>query len=177
MKTSDSRRLWARILTGLGSLGMLLGAIDPMEGSLLILPGSLLMALGTLLGRGERRLIVYRTGVFILVAVGVGALWGLSWVGGFGGKSGLSMWWGLLILPYLIGWSMGVWGPGTPRWALLLGIGVGLWYLTLFVMVLKSLGRHPGSLLPVTIIAALGLLTIGGCLFRLWKGRSREATG
>ena len=97
---------------------MVVGAIDPMEGSLLILPGSGLVALGTFLGQSERRLIAYRVWVFILIAIGVGALWGLSMVGGFGGKSGRSMWWGVLILPYLIGWNMGIWGPGSPRWLL-----------------------------------------------------------
>ena len=39
---------------------MLVGAIDPIEGSLLILPGSGLVALGTFLAQSERRLITYR---------------------------------------------------------------------------------------------------------------------
>ena len=131
----NARSIWSRILTIVGSIAMLVGAIDPMEGSLVILPGSGLVALGTFLGQSERRLIAYRVGVFILIAIGVGALWGLSRVGGFGGNSGRSMWWGVLILPYLIGWSMGIWGPGSPRWLLLLGIVVGLWYLTILAMV------------------------------------------
>ena len=150
---------------------MVVGAIDPMEGSLIILPGSLLVALGTFLGQSERRLIAYRVWVFILIAIGVGALWGLSMVGGFGGKSGRSMWWGVLILPYLIGWSMGMWGPGSPRWLLLLGIVVGLWYLAILALVLKRSGQHHGdmSALPVIILAAIGVLTIGGCISRLKK--------
>src|ERR1035437_10511793 len=100
MKTYDSRSLWSRILIVLGSIAMVVGAIDPMEGSAIILPGSLLVALGPGLGPPDRRLIAYRVAVFILIAIGVGALWGLSAVGGFGGSSGLSMWWGVLILPY-----------------------------------------------------------------------------
>jgi hypothetical protein len=36
--------------------------------------------------------------------------------------------WGVLILPYPIGWSMGIWGPGSPRWLSALSIAVGLWY-------------------------------------------------
>ena len=72
MKTYTSRSLWSRILIALGSLGMLVGAIDPMEGSLIILPGSLLVALGTFLGQCERRLIAYRVWIFILVAIGLG---------------------------------------------------------------------------------------------------------
>src|SRR5664280_1634828 len=166
MNTVNTRSLWSRILIVLGSLGMLLGAIDPMEGSLIILPGSLLVALGTFLGQCERRLIAYRVWVFILIAIGVGAVWGLTMVGGVGGTSGHSMWWGVLILPYLIGWSMGIWGPGSPRWLLVLGIGVGLWYLAILAMVLKHSGQHHGAMsaMPVIIIAAIGALTIGGCI-------------
>jgi hypothetical protein len=171
MKTYISRSLWSRILIVLGSLGMLVGAIDPMEGSIIILPGSLLVAVGTFLGHGERQLIAYRVWVFILVAIGVGAMWGLSMVGGIGGTSGHSMWWGVLILPYLIGWSMGIWGPGSPRWLLLLGIVFGFWYLALFAMVLKRPGPHNGAMsaLPAIIIALTGVLTIGGCISRLIK--------
>ncbi len=168
MKTYISRSLWSRILIVLGSIGMLVGAIDPMEGSLIILPGSLLVALGTFLGKGERQLIAYRVWVFILVAIGVGAMWGLTMIGGIGGKSGYSMWWGVLVLPYLIGWSMGIWGPGSPRWLLLFGIGVGLWYLAILAMVLKHPGQHGGSL-PAIIVAVVGVLTIGGCISRLKK--------
>ena len=150
---------------------MLVGALDPMEGSVVILPGSGLVALGAFLGHGERRLIAYRVGVFILIVIGVVAMWGLSTVGGFGGRSGRSMWWGVLILPYLIGWSMGIWGPGSPRWLLLLGIVVGLWYVTLMGMVLHHpAGRHGAmSALPGIVIGTIGVLTIGGCISRLTK--------
>jgi hypothetical protein len=53
---------------------MVVGAIDPMEGSLLILPGSGMVALGTFIAQSERRLIAYRVWVFILIAIGVGCL-------------------------------------------------------------------------------------------------------
>lgn len=166
----NTRNLWSRILIIAGSIAMLVGAIDPMEGSLLILPGSGLVALGTFLGRSERRLIAYRVGVFILIAIGVGALWGLSRVGGFGGHSGRSMWWGVLILPYLIGWSMSIWGPGSPRWLLLAGIVVGLWCLAIPVIVLLQAKSNPSR--PVVpealiVVGIIGVLTIGGCLWRL----------
>jgi hypothetical protein len=74
MKNYNSRSLWSRILIVLGSIGMFVGAIDPMEGSLIILPGSLLVALGTFLGQGGRQLVAYRVWVFILIAIGVGAM-------------------------------------------------------------------------------------------------------
>jgi hypothetical protein len=169
MKTFTSHGLWSRILIVLGSIGMLAGAIDPMEGSVLILPGSLIVALGTFFSQSERHLFAYRAWVFILIAIGVGALWGLSAVGSIGGKSGHSMWWGVLILPYLIGWSMGIWGPGSPRWLLVLGIGVGLWYLAILALVLKHSWQRGGAMsaLPGIIIAAIGVVTIGGCISRL----------
>jgi hypothetical protein len=158
-----------------GSIAMLVGAIDPMEGSAVILPGSGLVALGTFVGQSERRLIAYRIWVFILILIGVGALWGLSSLGGIGGKSGRSMWWGVLVLPYLIGWCMGIWGPGSPRWVLLLGIVVGLWYLAILAMILRGSASHNGamSLVPGITIASIGVLTIGGCIYRLRK-RSPE---
>jgi hypothetical protein len=167
----NARSIWSRILIVVGSIAMLVGALDPMEGSVVILPGSGLVALGAFLGHGERRLIAYRVGVFVLIVIGVGAMWGLSWVGGFGGPSGRSMWWGVLILPYLIGWSMGIWGPGSPRWLLLLGIVVGLWYVTLMGMVLHHpAGRHGAmAALPGIVIGTIGVLTIGGCISRLTK--------
>ena len=40
----------------------------------------------------------------ILILIGVIALWVLSSLGGFGGESDLAWGWGLLILPYPIGW-------------------------------------------------------------------------
>lgn len=168
----NARKLCSRILTTVGGIAMLVGALDPMEGSLVILPGSGLVALGTFLGQSERRWIAYRVWVFILIAIGVGAMWGLTMVGGFGGNSGRSMWWGMLILPYLIGWSMGIWGPGSPRWLLVLGIGVGLFYQAILAIVLtRPHGEH--AWVGAIIISALGVLTIGGCISRL-RNRTAE---
>ncbi len=154
----------------IGSIGLLAGALDPLEGSVAILIGSGLVALGTFLGHGERRLLRYRALVFRLIAVGVAALWGLSAVGGFGGTSGHSMWWGLLLVPYLIGYPMAIAGPGNPRWFLCLGIGVGLWYLALCRMVLK------GDTGLAIVVAAIGLATIGGCIIRLVSGTRHSKT-
>ena len=162
--------LWSRILFIAGSIAMLVGALDPMEGSVIILPGSGLVALGTFLGQSERQWIAYRVGVFILIAIGVGAMWGLTIVGGFGGNSGRSMWWGLLTLPYLIGWSMGIWGPGSPRWLLVLGIVVGVLYQAILAIVLTRGMKH--GLLGAIVLSVLGVVTIIGCISRL---RTRTA--
>jgi hypothetical protein len=82
------------------------------------------------------------------------------------------MWWGILTLPYFIGWSIGIWGPGSPRWLLWLGILVGLWYLAIPLMVvLKNPGKTDTlvGLVPIIVIGTVGVLTIGGCLARLRK--------
>lgn len=104
----NKSKLGARILIVTGSIAMLVGAADPLEGSLIILPGSGLVALGTFFSDIERKVIVDWLWIFVSIAVGVGALWGLSMVGGFGGNSGRSGWWGLLIVPYPIGWVIGM---------------------------------------------------------------------
>jgi hypothetical protein len=158
--------IWSRILIIVGSIAMLGGALDPMEGSLVILSGSGLVALGTFFNQGERGFFAYRLLVFILIAIGVGAMWGLTSVGGFGGSSGRTIWWGALILPYLIGWSMGMWGPGSPRWLLLLGILVSLFYLAIFAIIMTHAGRQHQAAGAI-ILGTLGLVTIVGCSLRL----------
>ena len=114
--------------------------------------------------------------VLILIAIGIGALWGMSRVGGIGGESGHSKWWGVLVLPYLIGWSMGVWGPGMPRWVPMVGIVVGLWYLVIPVLVLVQSKSNPSRpVFPAVLICLglFGLLTIAGCIYRL-RNRTPE---
>jgi hypothetical protein len=157
--------LLSRILVILGSIATLVGALDPMEGSIVILVGSGLVALGTFLGHREHRWIVYRTWMFILVAIGVGAMWALTLKGGIGGNSGRSIWWALLILPYPVGWTMGIWGPGSPRWLLATGIIIGGLYLVILAFVLSQ--GAPRGLGPVIMLGILGLATIIGCFNRL----------
>ena len=163
-----------RFLLISGYIVMLVGAIDPMEGSLLILPGSGLVALATYLDDEERNMIIYRLWMFILILIGVGALFGFSMLGGIGGESAYSGWWALLLLPYPIGWSMGIWGPGSPRWVLWSGIVVGIWYL--FLPILMNMLRGSDWLNEFGIVgfllAAMGILTISGCIYRLRKRTS-----
>jgi len=103
-----TRRRWSRILVVVGLVAALLGAIDPLEGSLVILPGTGLVAFAAWLGNSRHRRLLYWS--FALVAVGVGVLFGLSAVGGVGGSTGRSMWWAILLLPYPAGWVMTVVG-------------------------------------------------------------------
>jgi purine-cytosine permease-like protein len=108
MNITTARNLWSRLLVILGTLAMLAGALDPLEGSLLILPGAGLVTLGTFLGNTNRALRRDWTVIFLLIAVGIGAMFVLSAAGGLGGARGHSPWWGLLILPYPLGWVLGI---------------------------------------------------------------------
>jgi hypothetical protein len=80
----------------------ILGTLDPMEGSVLILVGALIIALMQYLQKGKYwKWFVFFTALIIF---GVFFLFYLSSLGGFGGSSRLSIWCGLTIIPYPIGW-------------------------------------------------------------------------
>ena len=100
-------RTQSRWFVIVGLVLMVAGALDPMEGSVVILGGSALAALGAFHTRTRYRLPV--TAV-VLIAIGVTALFGMSALGGVGGSSGRSIWWLLLCLPYPIGWVLGLVG-------------------------------------------------------------------
>jgi hypothetical protein len=162
---------WSALVGVVGGVSLVVGSFDPMEGAALILPGSALLALGSYLGREDRRTVAYRTWSFILVAVGIGALFGLSATGGVGGNSGRSIWWALLILPYLVGWSIDLWGPGSARWISMAGIVIGTWYLAILGMMLRRTGTAAQSrpIVPAIAIAVVGIGTIVACAVRLRK--------
>jgi hypothetical protein len=98
--------VWSRVLVIVGLVGMVIGAIDPLEGSVVILPSAGLVALGEFVGKSRQRVLSYWA--FALVAVGVAALFVLSWFGGVGGPEGHSKWWTVVLLPYPVGWVMGL---------------------------------------------------------------------
>lgn len=98
----------SRVLIVVGAIGMLAGAIDPLEGSLIILPATGFVALGAFLGKSRYRLLLNWS--LILVAVGVGELFVLSALGGIGGSRLHAIWWGLVVLPYPVGWVLGLVG-------------------------------------------------------------------
>lgn len=168
----NTRQRWSQVLTVVGCAAMLVGGIDPMEGSLAVLPGSGLFALAAYLGQVERWVLRTRLVIFLLVAVGVGALWGMSAFGGVGGKSGHSEWWLLLVLPYMLGWSGSFWTKGAPHWYTQLGLVIGLWYMVIFYLGYTRPRPHGPAVFPViAAIGALGLLTAAGCAWRLWRTR------
>ena len=81
---------------------MIVGALDPIEGSLLIAPGAVLLAYARHMKKSKNYLLY--TICAILIVTGVASLFYLSSLGGFGGNSRLSIWWGLTIIPYPAGW-------------------------------------------------------------------------
>ncbi len=93
---------WISSVYFIGIITLIVGAIDPLEGSILIIMGSALLALTTHKTH-DRHWKIFLISM-IMIAFGVFFLFFLSSLGGFGGSSKLSWWWGTLILPYPIGW-------------------------------------------------------------------------
>jgi hypothetical protein len=104
----NKRKLWSRTLCIIGLLAMIIGALDPLEGSLIILPGSGLVALSAFLGQSRHRTFVYWA--FGLTVIGVAAFFVVSMFGGVGGNTGHSHLWLLTALPYPVGWIMSLVG-------------------------------------------------------------------
>lgn len=91
-----------RTLVTVGVVGLLIGIIDPMEGAFIVLPFAALVAYGAFLSHSPHRARLYW---FVgSMSVGVAVLIALSLIGGIGGTSGRSLWWGLLLVPYPLGW-------------------------------------------------------------------------
>lgn len=104
----DRRGVWTRILGIAGLVFMVLGAVDPLEGSVVIVGGSAMAAAGAHLGRSRhRRVLAWGFG---LILTGVAIMFGMSAIGGIGGSTGRSMWWALTLLPYPAGWVLGLIG-------------------------------------------------------------------
>ncbi len=93
---------WTSVIYVIGIIALIIGILDPLEGSVVIAVGSALVALSAFLTH-DRYWKTFMASL-ILIAIGVFFMFYLSSLGGFGGKSTLSWWWGTLILPYPIGW-------------------------------------------------------------------------
>lgn len=98
--------LGPRVLVVFGLAALLIGTVDPLEGSVLILLGIAVFALEAWLGASRHRRAISWS--LVLTAVGVAALFGLSAVGGVGGRTGRSYWWTVVLLPYPAGWLLGL---------------------------------------------------------------------
>ena len=96
---------WTRVVYIIGIIALILGAIDPLEGSVVIASGSALIALSTYLTH-DRHWKIFLVSL-IMILLGVFFLFYLSSIGGFGGTV-RSWWWGILVLPYPIGWLISI---------------------------------------------------------------------
>jgi len=101
-----ARNKWSRILVIVGLVAMVVSAVDPLEGSIVILAALGLVVIGELLTRSRHRLALYWS--FVLVLSGVAAMWVMSAMGGVGGNTGRSLWWTLVLIPYPVGWLCGL---------------------------------------------------------------------
>ena len=99
---------WPRTLVIIGLVAMVLGAIDPLEGSVVVLAGATLAALGASLSHSRHAVMLLWA--FALLFFGVGSMWVLSFFGGVGGSSSNSWWWLIAVVPYPIGWVLGLVG-------------------------------------------------------------------
>jgi uncharacterized membrane protein len=97
---------WIKILNIIGIIAIIIGVVDPLEGSVLILAGSAAISFSTFVNK-DRHWKLFLTS-FLMIIVGVFFLFYLSALGGFGGNSSLSWWWGLLIIPYPAGWLLSI---------------------------------------------------------------------
>jgi hypothetical protein len=91
------------------SLGLLLvGAFDPLEGSVAVAIGAVLAASAAAAQASHHLRLLLSAA--LLTLVGVAAMWAMSAAGGIGGHTGRSYWWGLLLVPYPEGWVMALTG-------------------------------------------------------------------
>ena len=105
MKSSvKSKTKRTRVLYIMGIVALIIGVIDPLEGSIVIAIGSSMTSLSTYLTK-NRRWKAYLL-AFILILLGVVFMFYFSYLGGFGGESDLSWWWITLVIPYPIGWIL-----------------------------------------------------------------------
>ena len=165
------RPLASRLVPATGTLGhllALLGAVDPLEGSVAVVAGCLLVALHAWLSGSARVLVAYRAGVAVMAAVGVSVLWFISSRGGLGGPEGVPISWAFLILPYPAALVAGFSGPGCPRWVAWGGCAVGVGYLGIAAML--AWRPPPQAADPADIaalLASLGLALLAACAARI----------
>jgi len=161
-------------LTGTaGHLLALLGAVDPLEGSVVVVIGCALVALHAWLTGVPRALRAYRTAVAVMAGFGVAALWGFSALGGFGGEEGVAGAWALLVLPYPAALVALFSGPAAPRWVAWGGCAVGAGYVAIAAVIVLRPPPHGGNPFDTAaLVGSLGLALLAACAARMAWQRS-----
>jgi hypothetical protein len=95
-----------RIVYIFGVVGVIIGALDPLEGSVIIAIGSVLLAVATWFKHDDHRKIFLFTAIGIVF--GVSLMFVFSDMGGFSKDAPLSWGWSLLIAPYPLGWLVNI---------------------------------------------------------------------
>ncbi|MDZ7614063.1 MAG: hypothetical protein U5K51_10515 [Flavobacteriaceae bacterium] len=83
---------WTRVIYITGIIALLIGVLDPLEGSLVIVFGSTTYSTRCSFNTDNHRRKAYLL-AFLLIAAGVSFMFYFSSLGGFGGESNLSWWW------------------------------------------------------------------------------------
>ncbi len=100
-----TKPLFLNIIFIIGVVTFLLGILDPLEGSVVICFGAVLISISSFFKK--ETFFKWFLIATLLVLFGVIALFVVSSFGGLG-KDALSPWWGLVLIPYPVGWIMGV---------------------------------------------------------------------
>lgn len=101
-----SRESLLRIAHIAGVVALVLGAVDPLEGSVVIAGGSFLLAISMTMTHDRHRKFFIAS--MIMILIGVSSMFFLTSKGGIGGNSGNPMWWALFMAPYPLGWLLAV---------------------------------------------------------------------
>ena len=102
----SARNRWSRSLAMVGLAGMIISALDPLEGAVIAFVSAALIALGAQLTHSRFRNPLYWS--VGMIGVGFAVMIALSAVGGVGGSTGRPLWWAAAILPYPMGWLIAV---------------------------------------------------------------------
>lgn len=100
----SERVKWYRVVFIIGVAATVIGAIDPMEGSVVIAMASICLALSTYYMR-DRYAKIFIVAA-IMVVFSVAALWYVSSLGGFDPKK--EWWWTVILIPYPVGWLISI---------------------------------------------------------------------
>ncbi len=170
----NTNALWSRRLAITGFIMIIIGTVDPLEGSLAILAGSIVTAAAAWAGRTRNRPLAVTA--LICTLLGVGALWILSMQGGVGGDTGRSMWWLLLCVPYPVGWLLAIISAvqimRSPFIAGGLMTGVGMVIAFLGAMI----ASHEHHLVGAILIGVALLLVGTGALLIVQGWQERQST-